>query len=119
MSRVPSKAAKVAAAAGGGIPGTNEAAAEARAIEAEAVVEPGGSVAEVLAGGEVLDGVDGEVSHLHVRALPAQGFRRAGRFWPPGEGVTVFADDFSVEQIQALLSEPSLVVTLIARGEAE
>lgn len=113
MSRAPSKAAKAVAAAGGGIPGTNEAAGEARAIEAEAVVEPGGSVAEVLNGGA------GEVSHLHVRALPAQGFRRSGRFWPPGEGVTVFADDFSVEQIQALLSEPNLVVTLIARDEAE
>jgi len=152
MSRVRSKAAKAVAAAGGGIPGTNEAAGEASAIEAEAVVQPGGSVAEVLAGvalpaagseiagelGERADDAEpglalnlatladvvrydcaaGVLSHLHVRALPEQGFRRAGRFWPPGEGVTVFADDFSAEQIQALLSEPMLAVTLIGR-EAE
>lgn len=58
---------------------------------------------------------DGTLSHLHVRALPEYGFRRAGRFWPPGEGVTVFAGNFDAEQVQALLTEPQLVVTPVFR----
>ena len=119
MSRVSSQAAKAAAAAVGGSPSahdaTAEAASEARAIEAEAVVEPGGSLTEVLCA----DRLEGTLSHLHVRALPEHGFRRAGRFWPPGEGVTVIADNFTDDQLVQLLSEQNLVVTPILREAAE
>lgn len=38
------------------------------------------------------------------------GFRRAGRQWP-AEAVTVAVDDFTPEQVQALLEEPMLLVT--------
>ncbi len=57
--------------------------------------------------------------HLHVRALPEHGFRRAGRFWPPGAGVTVLAADFTDEQIEQLLSERQLAVTPIWHETAE
>ena len=118
MSRASSQAAK-AATAGGESPSqydaAAEAASEARAIEAETVVQPGGSLTEVLCA----DRLEGTLSHLHVRALPEHGFRRAGRFWPPGEGVTVIADHFSDGQLVQLLSEPNLVVTPILREAAE
>lgn len=58
-------------------------------------------------------------SHLQVRARRPPGIRRAGRFWPHGESVTVFADHFTDEQIEALLTEPALHVIPIVREGAE
>lgn len=53
--------------------------------------------------------VDGEaVTHLTVRAL-TNGFRRAGRAWSAQE-TTVSIEEFTAEQVEALLAEPQLVV---------
>lgn len=87
-----------------------EQAAADEAVKAEAVVPPGGNVADVRAAANAL-----APALLHVRALPDFGFRRAGRFWPADDGVTVFADHFSPAQIAVLFAEPQLVVTPIAR----
>lgn len=50
-----------------------------------------------------------EPTHFLVRALPPQGFHRAGRFWP-AEETRVAAQELSEAQIAALLAEPKLVV---------
>jgi hypothetical protein len=55
---------------------------------------------------------------LLVRALPEAGFRRAGRHWP-AEAVEVPADELAAEQIDALLREPMLHVTLIGEPDGE
>ena len=47
-------------------------------------------------------------THITVKAKLA-GFRRAGRAWGV-EAQTVSLDDFSLEQVEALFSEPMLVV---------
>lgn len=124
MSRDPSRASKAAPAAGGGSPGTTQSGAADRAVEAdelaaiaEALTPPGGSVGEVLDAER--DGRDdGTVEALRVRALPEAGFRRAGRNWP-STPVDVPVDDLSFEQIDALMNEPMLHVTLIGQAEGE
>lgn len=55
---------------------------------------------------------DVKVTHLQVRSLVA-GFRRAGRAWP-AEDVTVDVGEFTVEQVEQLVSEPMLVVLPIS-----
>ncbi|MCL2346460.1 MAG: HI1506-related protein [Desulfobulbus sp.] len=52
-----------------------------------------------------------------VRALPASGFRRAGRWWPSGAGIEVAASALTEEQIAQLLAEPMLAVVAIAPAE--
>ncbi|ANQ83702.1 hypothetical protein dqs_0626 [Azoarcus olearius] len=102
--------------AAGTIDPAAEAAAADVAAQAEAVTPAGGSVDSL-----VFDPLFREpvVTHLRVRARPEAGFRRAGRHWPGGEGVTVAADDFTPEQILALTEEPELAVTFIADQVAE
>jgi hypothetical protein len=55
---------------------------------------------------------DVKVTHLQVRSLVA-GFRRAGRAWSTEE-VTVDVAEFTAEQVEQLLAEPTLVVLPIA-----
>lgn len=50
-----------------------------------------------------------KAARLHITAR-TDGFRRCGRAWPAA-GVTVPADEFSAEQLDALCAEPQLVVT--------
>ncbi|MDR2186864.1 MAG: hypothetical protein LBE62_02295 [Azonexus sp.] len=52
-------------------------------------------------------------TRYHVRALPAKGFRRAGRWWPSGDGVEVAASMLTETQIAQLLAEPMLAVVAI------
>lgn len=100
----------VAAAAPQGVelPPAGEASADENGAATEAPPPPGGSAVEWFAGAQ-----------LRVRALPEQGFRRAGRFWPPGEGVTIAADDFSAAQIEQLFGERQLVVSLVPWNAAD
>ena len=58
-----------------------------------------------------------EPSHLVIKSL-RPGFRRAGRAWP-AEEVTVAVEDFTAEQIEALLAEPLLVVIPLVTEEKE
>lgn len=137
---------KAATAAGAGSSGTTNtsasgsssvtgapapvAATEAKQAEAgtiaEALTPPGGSVGEVISGtvearpdgAEPGEKVDGLLKALLVRALPEAGFRRAGRHWP-AEAVEVPADELTAEQIDALLREPMLHVTLIGEPDGE
>lgn len=126
-----SKGRTKAPAAGGGSAGTTPeqlAAEDARERElmiAESLARPAVAVSDKALPGVVTERPDdsapgtpagGVLTHLRVRALPPGGFRRAGRFWGP-ETVELPAEDFTVEQINALLDEPLLHVTLI--GEAE
>lgn len=127
-----SKGRTKAPAAGGGSAGTTASAAatkpaqlateDARERElmiAESLAPAGGSVTDIMADAPAApsgNAADPVLTGLIVRALPPTGFRRAGRHWGP-EPVEVAADDFTVEQINALLDEPLLHVTLI--GEAE
>lgn len=128
MSRESSRAAKAAPAAGGGSPGTTNAsaaerltqgelAAEDAAAIAESLTPPGGALADVLAAEADMPAAP-MVAAVLVRALPEAGFRRAGRHWP-ATPVTVAADELSFEQIDALLREPMLHVTLIGEAEGE
>ncbi|MDR1889645.1 MAG: hypothetical protein LBQ81_09760 [Zoogloeaceae bacterium] len=55
------------------------------------------------------------IPHLRVRAFRA-GHRRAGRAWPT-EGVTVAVDEFSKDQVLALMADPNLSVDLIGAVE--
>jgi hypothetical protein len=54
-------------------------------------------------------------THIIVRAKDDRGFRRAGRFWPAVE-TTVSVDEFSAEQIAALVEESELVVAFLVVG---
>jgi len=51
---------------------------------------------------------------LRVRAVPPEGFRRAGRFWPGDVAVEVPVGELSAAQLAALLAEPLLAVTVLA-----
>lgn len=46
---------------------------------------------------------------LRVTARPPQGFRRAGRYWPP-QASDVAAGEFTEAQRAALAAEPQLIV---------
>lgn len=107
---------ELAPPAAGTIDPAAEAAAADLAAKAEAVTPAGGSVDAL-----VFDPLAHEpvITHLRVRARPEAGFRRAGRHWPGGEGVTVPVDDFTPEQILALEAEPELAVTFIVGPVAE
>lgn len=104
---------------------TEVAQAEAAAI-AEALTPPGGSVGELIAGtvaqrpDDAAPGeqVGGPIKAVRVRALPEAGFRRAGRHWST-EAVDVPADELTAKQIDALLREPMLHVTLISAAAGE
>ena len=52
--------------------------------------------------------VDGNVTHLLVQAK-RDGFRRAGRAWSAASTV-VAVDEFTDDEVEALLAEPQLVV---------
>lgn len=54
---------------------------------------------------------------LRIAARPAAGFYRAQRYWP-SEPTLVRADEFSAEQLEALRSEPNLVVEEQVEGAA-
>lgn len=58
-------------------------------------------------------------ARYHVRALPAKGFRRAGRWWPSGAGVEVAASALSEAQVAAILAEPMLAVVAIVGAPAK
>lgn len=55
---------------------------------------------------------------LQVTARPPQGFRRAGRHWPP-QPIQVPAGDFSAEQRKTLEAEPQLIVSEVEVDAAE
>ena len=66
-----------------------------------------------------LEGVDAlKPTHIIVKARDDRGFRRAGRFWPAVETTLPF-DDFTTEQIEALVSEPELEVVFQIDGAPE
>ena len=53
------------------------------------------------------------VAKALIVSAKAEGFRRAGRRWT-AEAQTVSVDEFSQEQIEALLGEPMLDVVVVA-----
>lgn len=75
------------------------------------------SIAQVVLDAQAARPDEPIVTHLLVRSL-APGFRRAGRAWP-AEEVEVSVDDFTVDQVNALLREPMLVVTPMVMGMGE
>lgn len=113
--------------------GVGEAKAEEAAVIAEALTPAGGSVedvqptleqrpdnaeAGVKIGGFVGADIQGGPFALRVRALPPQGFRRAGRHWPAQE-VEVQCRLLTSDQIAALLNEPMLHVTVIDGADGQ
>lgn len=58
-----------------------------------------------------------EKDHITDKSLivsaKAEGFRRAGRAWSKAE-TTVSIDDFTADQVEALLGEPMLNVLIVA-----
>ena len=72
--------------------------------------EPGESIAVIAA--PVASALPAVAQALIVRSK-VHGFRRAGRAWG-SEPETVPADEFSAEQIEALLADPMLDVAVVA-----
>lgn len=60
---------------------------------------------------------DPVVTHVHVRATVPEGFCRANRRWPGGEGIEVPIEEVGDDGLIELLAEPMLVVTPIAAGD--
>ncbi len=57
------------------------------------------------------------VTHIEVRASQS-GFRRAGRAWP-SEKTVVAIDEFTAEELQALMDEPALQVVAVGEHAAD
>lgn len=55
-------------------------------------------------------------THVRVVALQDEGRHRAGRHWPT-EATEVSIDDFTDDQLEQLLNDPKLSVTLVVNDE--
>ncbi len=64
-------------------------------------------------GGEAASKAGEPIARRLIVSSKAEGFRRAGRAWSKN-AETVSVDDFTAEQIEALLAEPMLDVTIVA-----
>lgn len=126
-------------AAGGGDPGTNTSAAD-QAVPAD-VSESAGASAPAdppvcdgpLPLSEPLElppeggGSDGAPAGmdipdrrvLSVRAIRAEGMRRAGRYWSGAKSTEVPVSEFTEAQLEQLLAEPLLKVSMISTPQED
>lgn len=54
---------------------------------------------------------------LQIVAIPPEGFRRCGRWWSGTEPATALVADLTDDQVERLLTEPQLAVTIITQAE--
>ena len=54
---------------------------------------------------------------LQIVAIPPEGFRRCGRWWSGTEPTIVPVADLTDDQVERLLTEPQLSVSVITQAE--